>query len=316
MIRRIESRFDKKFKKNDDGIMEYSLKPGDLIGVAAPSARFDKDLFKRGVVCLENMGFRVRVPDGIFGELRYLAGTDPGRASVINELFSDPEVKGIISVRGGFGAMRILDFLDWEKIRENPTLFMGFSDASALISGLISKAGLGAIHGPNLVSLARAGEGTLDSFFSAVTGQLEYIPIDQGQCLQGGKAKGRLVGGNLATLVHMVGTRFQPDFDHGILFIEDVGEPAYKIDRMLTQMKMAGLFDKISGVITGSFEDCANPEYIPEIINEIFEERGIPVLMGLVAGHGTVNLSLPMGEPVSLDADNSLIKWETSKESR
>ncbi len=296
--------------------MGYYLKQGDLIGVAAPSARFDKELFAKGVACLENMGFRVRVPDGIFGELRYLAGTDPDRASVINELFLDPEVKGIISVRGGFGAMRILDYLDWEKIRENPTLFVGFSDASALIAGLISKAEAGAIHGPNLVSLARAGEATLDGFYKAVTGQLKQIAIDQGQCLRAGDARGRLVGGNLATLVHMIGTRFQPDFDQGILFIEDVGEPAYKIDRMLSQMKMAGCFDHIRGVIAGSFEGCANPEYIPEIIDEIFEEMDIPVLMGLMAGHGTVNLSLPMGEPVIFDADNALIRWESRRENR
>ncbi len=294
--------------------MGYYLKQGDTIGVAAPSARFDRELFKKGVVCLKNMGFRVRVPDGIFEELRYLAGTDPDRASVINKLFSDSEVKGIISVRGGFGAMRILDYLDWEKIRKNPTLFVGFSDASALIAGLISKAELGAVHGPNLVSLARAGEDTLDGFYKAVTGQLQKISIDQGQCLHGGSARGRLVGGNLATLVHMIGTRYQPDFDNGVLFIEDVGEPAYKIDRMLSQMKMAGLFDHIRGVITGSFEGCANPEYIPEIINEIFEERGTPVLMGLAAGHGDVNLSLPMGESVIIDADNSLIRWESRRE--
>ncbi len=296
--------------------MGYYLKQGDLIGVAAPSARFDKELFAKGVACLENMGFRVRIPDGIFGELRYLAGADPDRASVINELFSDPEVKGIISVRGGFGAMRILDFLEWETIKKNPTLFMGFSDASALIAGLISKAGLRAIHGPNLVSLARAGEEVLNGYYKAVTGQLKQILISQGQCLQKGNARGLLVGGNLATLVHMVGTRFQPDFDQGILFIEDVGEPAYKIDRMLSQMKMAGLFDHIRGVIAGSFEDCANPEYIPEIINEIFGGMDIPVLMGLMAGHGTVNLSLPMGAPVVLDADNSLIRWEGWRENR
>ena len=290
--------------------MEDYLKPGDLIGVAAPSARFDEKLFAKGVECIKKMGFRVRVPKGIFGELRYLAGADQDRAGVINELFSDPEVKGIISVRGGFGAMRILDLLDWEAIQENPTLFMGFSDASALISGLISKAGLKAVHGPNLVSLAKAGKGTLDGFHRAVTGQVRQIAVDQGKCLRSGEATGQLVGGNLATLVHMVGTRFQPEFDNGILFIEDVGEPAYKIDRMLSQMKMAGMFDRIKGVVTGSFEDCANPEYIPQIVGEVFGALDIPVLMGLPAGHGEVNLSLPMGEAVSLDAGNFLLRWE------
>lgn len=290
--------------------MANFLKPGDLIGVAAPSSRFDHDLFKEGIACLEHMGFRVKVPDGLFCKHRYLAGPDQDRASVVNALFSDPEVRAIISVRGGFGAMRTLDHLDWELIRENPTLFVGFSDASALISGLISKAGLGAVHGPNLVSLARAGKETLDGFYKALTGQMTSLTVVNGLCLSGGQALGRFVGGNLATLVHLVGTRFQPDFDAGILFIEDIGEPAYKIDRMLSQMKMAGLFDHLSGVVTGSFEDCANPEYIPEIIGEIFSGKDIPVLMGLDAGHGRVNLSIPLGETVLLDADKSLIRWE------
>lgn len=291
--------------------MAIFLNKGDVIGVAAPSARFDRDLFEKGVACLESMGFVVRIPKGIFREMRYLAGSDRSRAAVVNELFADPEVKGIISVRGGFGAMRILDHLDWENIRKNPTLFIGFSDASALISGLIAGGEAAAVHGPNLVSLARAGQVTLDGFFRAVTGQLKKINMNSGLCLQSGVCQGRLVGGNLATLAHMTGTRFQPDLDDGVLFIEDVGEPAYKIDRMLSQMKMAGCFDRVRGVVAGSFEDCANPEYIPEIINEMFRDMEIPVFMGLAAGHGKVNLSLFMGAPVRLDTDQALLVWES-----
>ncbi len=170
--------------------------------------------------------------------------------------------------------------------------------------------GTGAVHGPNLVSLARAGQKTLDGFYQTVTGQLKQINIKQGQSLVGGTAVGPLVGGNLATLSHMVGTRFTPDFDGGILFIEDVGEAAYKIDRMLSQMKMAGCFERVRGVVTGSFEACANPEYIPDIIKEVFQDIAIPILMGLAAGHGKVNLSLSMGETVRLDADQGLITWE------
>ncbi|WDP92954.1 MAG: LD-carboxypeptidase [Desulfobacter sp.] len=290
--------------------MGIFLEKGDMVAVAAPSARFDRGLFDIGIHCLESMGFKVKVPGGIFGQHRYLAGADRERAGVVNDLFADPEVKGILSVRGGFGAMRILEYLDWDMIRANPTLFVGFSDASSLISGLVDRAGLAAVHGPNLVSLARAGQETLDGFFRAVTGGLSAIESGTGECLVPGKAVGRLVGGNLATLVHLVGTRFQPDFREGILFIEDVGEPAYKIDRMLTQMEMAGCFDRLKGVVTGSFEECANPEYIPEIISEIFGAKGIPVCMGLAAGHGSINLAMPMGRPVGLDADRVRISWE------
>ncbi len=288
----------------------YSLQKGDIIGVAAPSARFDDIELQKGIQCLKMMGFRVHVPDSIYKEKRYLAGSDRDRAKVVNDLFSDPRIKGIISARGGFGAMRMLEYLDWDKIKENPTLFMGFSDASALISSLIQKAGIPAVHGPNLVSLAKAGQGTLDGFYRAVTGQLNEIPIEEGQWLATGRGSGLLLGGNLATLVHMIGTRFTPEFDNGILFIEDIGEPAYKIDRMLSQMKMAGLFGHIKGVVAGSFEGCANSVYIPQILSEIFSEYQIPVCMGLAAGHGPVNLSLSMGVHVTLDSEKSVLRWD------
>ncbi len=288
----------------------YSLQKGDTIGVAAPSARFDDNLLQKGIQCLKMMGFRVYIPESIYNEKRYLAGADRDRAKVVNDLFSDPRIKGIISARGGFGAMRMLGYLDWGKIKDNPTLFMGFSDATSLISSLIQKAGFCAVHGPNLVSLAKAGQATLDGFYRAVTGQLNEISIEGGQWLVKGKRSGPLLGGNLATLVHLIGTRFSPEFHNGILFIEDIGEPAYKIDRMLSQMKMAGLFDHINGVVAGSFEGCANSDYIPEILSEIFNEYQIPVCMGLDAGHGPVNLSLPMGVHVTLDSEKSVLTWD------
>ncbi|HCY87312.1 MAG TPA: LD-carboxypeptidase [Desulfobacteraceae bacterium] len=290
--------------------MGISLKKGDIIGVAAPSARFDRRLFDKGLGCLNDMGFRTRVHEEIFGKLRYLAGTDRARAGIVSRLFLDPEVKAVISVRGGFGAMRILDFLDWDTIRRNPTLFIGFSDATALIAALVAKEGVEAVHGPNLVSLAKANQTTLEGVYRALTGALTEIAVPDARCLAGGRAKGRLVGGNLATLVHMIGTPYQPDFSGGILFLEDVGEPAYKIDRMLSQMKMAGCFASIKGVVTGSFEDCANPDYIPEIVSEVFGGMDIPVMMGLESGHGETNRSLIMGQQVVMDADRSRIIWE------
>ncbi len=281
-----------------------------MVGVAAPSARFDRALFDQGVACLRAMGFEVHVPSGIFDHHRYLAGTDESRAKIVNELFADPEIKGIISVRGGFGAMRILEHLDWDVIQTHPTLYIGFSDASALITTLVGRAGQAAVHGPNLVSLAGAGQKTLDGFFEAVTGNVCSIKAAHGCCLVSGKCFGKLVGGNLSTLAHLTGTSFQADFNSGILFIEEVGEPAYKIDRMLCQMDMAGCFNGIQGVVTGTFENCANPNYIPQIITEIFAPKGVPVCMGVEAGHGTINLALPMGMPVSLDADQRRICWQ------
>ncbi|WP_343054556.1 LD-carboxypeptidase [Desulfobacter latus] len=287
-----------------------SLKPKDIIGVAAPSARFDAQMFQKGVLALKSMGVEVHIPNGITGRHRYLAGTDRQRADVLNSLFADPKINGIIAARGGFGAMRLLPFLDWDIIAGNPKLFMGFSDATALIISLVSKTGICALHAPNLVSLGRADEQTLDSFSKNLTGCFTRIDLPSDQVLAGGCATGQLLGGNLATLVHMIGTAYQPDFTDSILFIEDVGEPAYKIDRMLTQMKMAGVLEGVKGVVTGSFENCDDDAYIPEIIQEVFFDADIPICMGIDVGHGAVNLSLPMGGAATLDADRPCLEWD------
>lgn len=283
------------------------LKPGDLIGVAAPSARFDREKLDQGVASLIRLGFEVRVPELIYEKKRYLAGEDRFRAGVINELFADPDVKGIICARGGFGAMRMLDYLDWDQIRRHPKLVVGFSDVTALLTAIVQRCGFGTVHGPNLVSLADPDPETLSSFSRAVTGRPETMSVTHGTCLHPGQAAGRLAGGNMATLVHLIGTTYQPEFHEAVLFLEDVGEPAYKIDRMLSQMKMAGLFDRIAGVLFGSFEDCANAEYIPDIIRDILPD--VPILMGMPSGHGRVNLSLQLGRPVLLDADRLQIQW-------
>ena len=289
----------------------YPLKKGDTIGVAAPSARFDDKKLRKGIDCLEKMGFEVLLPEAIFGRKRYLAGEDHARASVVNELFANPKVDGIIAARGGFGAMRILEFLDWEMIQANPKLVIGFSDATALLSAVIQRTQFAVVHGPNLVSLANVDSITLSSFFQAITELPTDILLSLGGCLEPGQAQGKLVGGNLATLTHLIGTQFQPDFTGGVLFLEDVGEPAYKIDRMLSQMKMAGLFKGVQGVITGSFENCDNADYIPGILSEIFE--GVPLLMGLTSGHGDRNFSLAMGLEVVLDTSTARIKWQVNQ---
>jgi muramoyltetrapeptide carboxypeptidase len=287
------------------------LEKGDQVGVAAPGARFDKTRLYQGIDCLKNLGFEVRLPAQIFDRKRYLAGEDACRAKVINDLVADPDIKGIICARGGFGALRMLSYLDWDLIQTRPKLFIGFSDATALLTAVMQQADIGVVHGPNLVSLADAEFRTRTAFFDAVTGRISEISIDQGACVVApGRAGGILAGGNLATLTHLLGTGFAPDFSYKVVFLEDVGEPAYKIDRMLTQMKLASRFTHIQGVITGTFEHCDHPELLPEIFAETFGEYQVPVVMGLAAGHGRVNLSLPMGMPVHLDTRTMTLKWK------
>jgi len=285
------------------------LKPGSTLGVCAPSGRFDAEKLDMGIQVLINSGFQVRVQEEIFQKKRYLAGDDVSRAKIVNKLFSDPGIGGIICARGGFGALRILNHLDWDMIRQNPKPFIGFSDITAILISILHETGMPVIHGPNVVSLATADQKTIDSLVDTLSGMKKPIEIPDARVIREGICSGILKGGNLATLCHLIGTRFQPEFSGAVLFFEDIGEPAYKIDRMLTQMKMAGVFDEIRGVITGSFENCSNEEYIEEIINECFDEYQIPVISGLDAGHGNTNLSLLFGEILQMDTRTLKIQW-------
>jgi muramoyltetrapeptide carboxypeptidase len=291
------------------------LKSGDNIGVCAPSARFDVQKFNAGIQVLQNLGYKVKIPKEIFEKKRYLAGDDILRANIINQLFSDPDIDGIVCARGGFGAMKLLNYLDWKLITKNPKLFIGFSDISALLLSILdqtqgetgSKIGDESenmvIHGPTIVSLATAQDKTIESFQNAIQGRFSEIEIFNGEVLQFGRGTGILKGGNISTISHLLGTSFQPVFKNCIIFLEDIGESAYKIDRMLSQMKMAGMFKKIKGVITGSFEKCENDQYLQEILLEIFKEYDVPIITGMDAGHGKINLSLPMGMNIEIAID-------------
>ncbi|OGR33341.1 MAG: hypothetical protein A3J80_11770, partial [Desulfobacula sp. RIFOXYB2_FULL_45_6] len=254
----VPSRYNKtkKINRNNASLLNMNdiifLKPGDTIGVCAPSGRFDTETFNSGINVLKTLGFQVELPETIFQKKRYLAGDDVSRAETLNRLFSDPGINAVICARGGFGALRMLNYMNWEMIRKNPKPFIGYSDITAILMSIINETGMPVIHGPNVVSLATADEKTLDSFANSLSGLKETIEMPSARIIREGVGTGILKGGNLATLSHLLGTRFQPDFSGAVLFFEDTGEPAYKIDRMLTQMKMAGVFNKIRGVITGS----------------------------------------------------------------
>jgi muramoyltetrapeptide carboxypeptidase len=292
---------------------KYFLKPRDTIGISAPSARFDLKKFNAGVQILQNLGYKVCIPEEIFGKKRYLAGDDMLRATVINQLFSDPGIDGIMCARGGFGSMRLLEHLNWELIKNNPKLFIGFSDITAILLPVLEKTDHIVIHGPTLVSFADAKQQTLDSFQRIIQGFFDTIEIPNGDIIRPGRCRGVLKGGNISTISHLLGTKFQPDFNYAVLFLEDIGEPAYKIDRMLTQMKMAGMFKHVAGVITGSFKECDNDHYIHEILFEIFQQYHIPIITNMKAGHGNINLSLPMGMDIEMDIKmdikTSKINW-------
>jgi muramoyltetrapeptide carboxypeptidase len=289
--------------------MPARLKPGDTIGIVAPAGPFDRQTFLRGVRIIEDMGFNIFTPPGLFEKNRYLAGSDNHRVQFVNQLFADTSVDAIICARGGYGSMRILPMLDYDTIQNNPKAFIGFSDITILLSVLFSRCNLVTFHGPVVTSLADASEETKCSLLSNVTsaGNLE-IKLLNGKTIIPGVAAGEVCGGNLTMLCHLVGTPFAPDFENKVLFLEDRGEAPYRIDRMLVHMELAGCFKGLAGIILGTFEGCGPIEDVIEIMVEIFEKHSIPVLAGLDAGHGRHNLTIPLGIEATLDADrHSLI---------
>jgi muramoyltetrapeptide carboxypeptidase len=204
--------------------------------------------------------------------------------------------------------LRILPLLDYGFIRNHPKILAGFSDVTALMSAIQTRCRMVTFHGPMANTLGRADEETLSAFFSALSGEADIRIFPQEKTvIFSGKAKGRLGGGNLTTLCHLIGTPFPPRFDRHIIMMEDWKEPAYKIDRMLTQMKLAGCFDKAAGLILGSFEQSAPLPEIYAIVEDIFKDMLIPVLAGFDMGHAPRNLTVPLGMEAELDTDTGLL---------
>lgn len=279
------------------------ISQGDTIGIVAPASPFDEDTFYQGIAVLESMGFHLLIPDDLFFKKGYLAGTDENRAQLINRFFSQKKIKAILCARGGFGSLKVLPLLDYQAIQKNPKIFVGFSDISALLWAFYIQCNLVCFHGPTVTGLARATQETKSSLLlSLTTNPKREIEPQKGFTIRSGYASGPLVGGNLTTLCHLVGTPYTLNFNGKILMIEDKGEAVYRIDRMLSQMKLAGCFDGIKGLVVGSFEDCGKLDEIYDVIAETFRHAEIPVLAGFDIGHGKTNITVPIGLTATLDA--------------
>jgi len=297
-------------------VLPPPMRQGDTIGIVAPASPFDEDTFFQGIAILKSMGFHLFIPDDLFLRKGYLAGTDKHRAHLINRFFSQKKIKAILCARGGFGSVRVLSLLDYRIIHKNPKIFVGFSDVSALLWVLYAKCNLMCFHGPTVTGLSMATKETKKSLLLSLTTHPKgEVKLKNGFTVQGGSASGPVVGGNLTTLCHLVGTPYTPNFNGKILMIEDKGEAVYRIDRMLSQMKLAGCFDGIKGLLLGSFEDCGKLDEIYEVISETFRHTDIPILAGLDVGHGKTNITVPMGLTATLEADRQRLTFHEPAES-
>lgn len=292
------------------------LKFGDTIGLIAPSgAMRTEGAIERAVAETQRMGFKVKLGESAGKKYGYLSGTDEIRARDINNMFADDEVDAIICIRGGYGAMRILDKLDYDLIANHPKVFVGFSDITALHIALLNECSLATFHAPMAVgwSSSPLDDISRECMYKALMhaepmGELVNPPEYPKQTVNSGKAEGMLVGGNLMLMASSLGTPWEIDTKDRIVFIEEIGERTYCVDRMLTQLRLAGKFDDCAGVVFGDFADCPieYPEYgltLDEIIRDVVAPCGKPIFTGLRCGHCTPKLTLPFGVKCSMDAD-------------
>jgi muramoyltetrapeptide carboxypeptidase len=292
------------------------LSPGDLIGILAPASPVaDPSRIERGVRYLERNGYRALVAGNVGKARGYLAGTDQERVADMHSLFGNPEVKAILCARGGYGTPRLLSMLDYRLIARNPKIFVGYSDITAMQLAIWKKCGLVTYQGPMLaVDLYGEVDPFAEEWFWKILtsrGPLGMLPIDAGTAIpvRTGKARGRLLGGNLALLCAIVGTRYQPDFSGAMLFLEDTDEEPYRIDRMFTQLRHASILERSTGILLGQFTDSEpkDPAKPSLTLAEAFEDAAswssIPILSNLPFGHIPRKLTIPIGIRARFDAE-------------
>lgn len=292
-----------------------ALRPGDKIGIIATSGPAAAENVKSAKMRLEDLGFRVELASGCFASHGYLAGKDELRADDLNKMFADKTIDGIICLRGGYGSTRILDKVDFDIIKANPKIFVGYSDVTALHIAINQISGLVTFHGPMASSDIAGGldDFTRNEFLRAIMEPkpMEYIPNPQDikiQTLVKGRACGIIIGGNLSLISATMGTRYEIDTEEKILFLEEIAEEPYRIDRMLTQLALAGKFDDASGIVLGDWNNCESKIYsdslnLMEVFEDIIIPCGKPTIFNLKAGHCKPKVTLPFGVATLLDAD-------------
>lgn len=300
-------------------IKPKALKEGDTIGVVTPASPVNKEKADKASEAIKKLGFKAVLGESCYGKYSYLSGSDELRAGDINLMFKDKNIDGIFCMRGGYGSLRILDMLDYSTIRENPKVFVGYSDITAIHGALGRKCGLITFHGPMVSSSMVDGfeKHSKDMFMRAITDSQPLGPVGRPfmeniKCLVPGKAEGSITGGNLTLISRTLGTPYEIDTKGKILFLEDVGEDTYRIDGMLSHLKLAGKLNECRGIILGNFKNC-NPKNegdlsLMEIIEDIIKPLNKPVVYNLMAGHCTPNATIPLGIHVKLDADSCSIE--------
>lgn len=291
------------------------LSEGDTVGLLSPASIIpERNRYPEIIETIRDLGFSVKVGENALNTRGYFAGTDAERADDLNNFFKDPGVDAIIAFRGGWGSNRILSLIDFETIRENPKPLIGFSDITTLLLAIHAKTGLVTFHGP--VGKSEWTEFTVSCFKNVLMNAApeplknrnKKVPLNT---IRSGNASGRLLGGNLSVLTSMLGSDYLPDWEESILFVEDVGEDVYRIDRMLTQLQLNGILEKLNGFIFGRCTDCRKSNNFSLSLEQILEDHirpiGIPAFYGSMIGHLDDVFTLPLGIKAKMNSNTGTI---------
>jgi muramoyltetrapeptide carboxypeptidase len=289
------------------------LCPGDLLYVIAPSGALrELTAFQKGVEIWRSRGYRVELCAGYDDRWGYLAGTDERRRSQLEMAQKDPACRGILCARGGWGGARLLE--GWQWVNAEPKWLIGFSDITSLLWGL-SLQGIAGVHAPLLTTLAIEPDWSVKRLFDWVEGR--SIPAIKGEGWGHGTASGMLLPANLTVATHLLGTPLQASLENVILAFEDVTEAPYRIDRMLTQWRLSGAFERVKGIALGRFSQCEPPLNVPsfsveEVLRDRLSDLGMPIVSGLPFGHDGENAALPVGVPARLDGDQGILSIDVA----
>jgi muramoyltetrapeptide carboxypeptidase len=285
-----------------------ALNPGDTVAVVAPASAAGRQRIERGVRALEKLGFRVRVFAQAFARHGHFAGRDRRRASALRAALADDSVRAIFFVRGGFGAARLLPIVERDLARAEPKIMIGYSDATSLLSFATGELGWVTFHGPMIATdLAKLSATDRASLLDTLSGRVAK-PIRLRTTLRRGVAEGTIVGGCLAILVSLLGTPYAVDLRDRIVFLEDVNEEPYSLDRMLTQLRQTGQLARARGIVFGEMHNCGTAAKLLGVLRERTADLGVPVAFGLPSGHGRGKRTLPLGVRVRLDASRRTLE--------
>jgi len=289
------------------------LEAGEPVGVVALSGPVAPEALAGGVEALWETGHPVVVAPNVRDRLGYLAGEDEVRIGGLLHVL-DAGVRVVVAARGGYGVSRLLDRMPWERLVRDRVVFAGFSDLSSLLNHLVARGGAAQVHGP-MAAVGLVRPENRDRLLAVLEGRLVGQPLfrfGQARVLRPGTARGPAVGGNLTVLCSTLGTPWEPAFDGSVLFLEEVGEPLYRLDRLLTQLRASGRLDRVKALIGGSLHGCRPAGRRDNTWARLLEEAvppGAPVVRGLAFGHGARNLAIPLGATVEVDTGAGRVMW-------